>query len=276
MSPLSSCRSITIAMIVLQSCSLIFDVTHAFNTPSFIAGTGIQQTQTLSSFLSTATSARGTSFLCAKKKKGKKSGKGFGQVAPAKESSSSVPESFYDENTPEEKSDDGFVLESIGGKTRPDIKVDPNLPSEERTTQILREKYGLVSYEEEQGDMKIEQKKKEARERKKKMERLANLDDESVDVFTLLPKEFISAIDFVLKGGLTVSTIVFVLMGVAVTVEAWSKATGNELDADLDSFIVNTVEPNFTPMLLVLLGFSVSLGVFAAAQLGSSSSQYKE
>lgn len=275
MSPLSSCRSITIAMIVLQSCSLIFDITHAFNTPSFIAGTGIQQTQTLSSFLSAATSARGTSFLCAKKKKGTKSVKGFGQVAPAKESSS-VPESFYDENTPEEKSDDGFVLESIGGKTRPDIKVDPNLPTEERTTQILREKYGLVSFEEEQGDMKIEEKKKEARERKKKMERLANLDDESIDVFTLLPKEFISAIDFVLKGGLTVSTIVFVSMGVAVTVEAWSKATGNELNADLDSFIVNTVEPNFTPMLLVLLGFSVSLGVFAAAQLGSSSSQYKE
>jgi len=39
---------------------------------------------------------------------------------------------------------------------------------------------------------------------------------------------------------------------------------------------VNTIEPNFTTGLFVLLGFSVGLGVFAAAQLGSQGAQYKE
>lgn len=62
----------------------------------------------------------------------------------------------------------------------------------------------------------------------------------------------------------------------AITVEAWSKTTKTALPESLDQFIVGTVEPNFTPGLLVLLGFSVSLGVFAAAQLGSQGAQYRE
>jgi hypothetical protein len=44
----------------------------------------------------------------------------------------------------------------------------------------------------------------------------------------------------------------------------------------LDSFIVTTIEPNFTPGLLVLLSFSIGLGLFSAAQLGSAGATYKE
>jgi hypothetical protein len=55
-----------------------------------------------------------------------------------------------------------------------------------------------------------------------------------------------------------------------------SKATASPLPEDIDKFIVNIVEPNFTPGLLVLLGFSVSLGAFATMQMASAGSTYKE
>ena len=72
------------------------------------------------------------------------------------------------------------------------------------------------------------------------------------------------------------TTVAFVLAGFGITAEAWSVATSNTLPDNVDQFIVNVIEPNFTYGLLVLLGFSVSLGIFATAQLGSGSSFYKE
>jgi ABC-type dipeptide/oligopeptide/nickel transport system permease component len=73
-----------------------------------------------------------------------------------------------------------------------------------------------------------------------------------------------------------VAGVLFVLSGIGITLEAWSKTTGSSIDPTLDKFIVEAIEPNFTTGLLILLGFSVSLGLFAAAQLGSAGAQYKE
>ena len=75
---------------------------------------------------------------------------------------------------------------------------------------------------------------------------------------------------------MAICTVTFVAAGLAITVEAGSKATDNPLPPAVDDFITNVIEPNFTPGLLVLLGFSVSLGAFAALQLGSSASTYRE
>jgi hypothetical protein len=57
---------------------------------------------------------------------------------------------------------------------------------------------------------------------------------------------------------------------------AWSKTSNQPLPENIDQFIVNIIEPNFTTGLLVLLSFSVCLGAFAAAQLGSSAASYTE
>lgn len=96
------------------------------------------------------------------------------------------------------------------------------------------------------------------------------------DIFALIPAPIQIFIDRFLKAGVAVSTGAFVLAGLAITVEAWAAASKQPLPSNIDSLIVNYVEPNFTPGLLVLLGFSVSLGVFTAAQLGSESANYRE
>jgi hypothetical protein len=92
----------------------------------------------------------------------------------------------------------------------------------------------------------------------------------------MLPPSVLVGIDRFLKAGLFTCGTLFILAGLFITAEAWSKASNQPLPTNLDNFIVDIVEPNFTPGLLVLLGFSVSLGAFAALQLSSSSSQYKE
>ena len=113
-------------------------------------------------------------------------------------------------------------------------------------------------------------------ETSKKMAQIKQMKDEEFDIFMVIPPPVIKAVDAFLKIGLTITTAAFVLAGLGITAEAWSVATNNNLPEGIDKFIVNVVEPNFTTGLFVLLGFSISLGVFATAQLGSGSSIYKE
>lgn len=113
-------------------------------------------------------------------------------------------------------------------------------------------------------------------ENRQRMQKIKQMKDEEFDIFMVIPPSIIRAIDLFLKTGLAVTTTLFVLAGFGITAEAWSVATENTLPENVDSFIVNVIEPNFTPGLFVLLGFSVSLGIFATAQLGSGSSTYKE
>merc|ERR1740124_360953 len=215
------------------------------------------------------------SHLCVKKKNKNTSGQGFGkEVLPS---------------TPPKKknSDDNYTgLQTIekGGSDEipkfdynvsqdnlvPKLNLDKSLPPQERAEQILRQKYGLQSPEE-----RLREKAK--KEQAKKMEELREMaEDENFDIISIIPPPLLVFIDRFLKGGLTVSTILFVTAGVAITAEAYSKASQNPLPENIDSFIVNVIEPNFTPGLFVLLAFSVSLGAFAALQLSSTGSQYRE
>mmetsp|Transcript_11759 Transcript_11759/g.23393 ORF Transcript_11759/g.23393 Transcript_11759/m.23393 type:complete len:251 (-) Transcript_11759:29-781(-) len=144
----------------------------------------------------------------------------------------------------------------------------------DRQERILREKFGLTSAAERSGSaasasggVGVDAKQ----EMRKNLEKAA-----PNDIFALIPAPVQIFIDRFLKAGVAVSTSLFVLAGVAITAEAWAAASKSPLPANVDSFIVDIVEPNFTPGLLVLLGFSVSLGVFTAAQLGSDSANYRE
>ena len=140
---------------------------------------------------------------------------------------------------------------------------------------ILRDTYGLRTREEQNAQAKREEAVKEQRKKLAEWKQQAEA-GEDFDIMQVLPAPVLVAIDTFLKAGVAICTVLFVLAGIGITVEAWSKASGSPLPENIDTFIVNTVEPNFTPGLLVLLGFSVSLGAFAAAQLGSSSSTYRE
>lgn len=158
--------------------------------------------------------------------------------------------------------------------TTPDASVISTDP-EERAKQILREQYGLKSLEEQQLDAKQRTLRKEEQKKWAALKRKAEL-NEDLDIFSMLPAPVLVGIDLFLKAGTAVCSVLFVLAGLFIAAEAWSKASGDALPENLDAFIVNIVEPNFTPGLLVLLSFSVSLGAFAALQLGSQGATYKE
>jgi len=98
----------------------------------------------------------------------------------------------------------------------------------------------------------------------------------NADILAMLPKPFLVILDQFLKGGLAITTVAFVAAGLAICLEAATVAFSLTIPPELDDFIVKTVEPNFTPLLGVLLLFSISLGVFTTIQLGSDEATYKE
>lgn len=70
-------------------------------------------------------------------------------------------------------------------------------------------------------------------------------------------------------GGAIVFGTVFLLAGIAVSVEAVCKITGNALPTAIDELLVQYVEPALTPSVLILFAFSISLGLLKQLQLGS-------
>lgn len=228
------------------------------------------------------------------------SGKGFGKPLEKSESkkerqqpsSSSPPPEDDDEGVGGGEEDETFSggLQSISDEssTTPttttntnEIDIDPNLNPEERAEQVLRQKFGLQSALEQKGDLEAARREaeraKQIKSQRSQLNEIRSMSDEEFDLMRVLPPSLIKAIDLFLKVGASICIILFVLAGIALTVEAWSTVSQNDfLPPDVDDFIVNVVGPNFTPGLLVLLGFSISLGFFATAQMGSGETQYKE
>lgn len=199
--------------------------------------------------------------------------KGFGKAeepAPARSKPSSSQPSTSESQQPADAQ--SVVLRSIESS---DSMTDSSLEPEERTKQILREQYGMRTMEEQQLDAKQLARRKEEQKRWGDIKQKAGR-NEDVDWFSIIPGPVLIAIDRFLKAGTAICGLVFVLSGLFITAEAWSKASGQALPPGLDAFIVETIEPNFTPGLLVLLLFSVSLGIFGAIQLGSQGATYKE
>jgi len=216
-----------------------------------------------------------------KKQRSSTSGEGFGTKSSP--SPSAVIEDDVDDNGASRTS---RALQSIDNPTAAaqnvpsqDLDLDPNLSPEERSQEILRQKFGLKSYEEQQADMGDARALFDAEKKKKTRNKLRNMDKiwpEDKGVIEVLPPGLIKGVDTFLKVGLGVCTVTFIIAGILITIEAGSKATGTELPAGWEEWIVKFVEPNFTPGLGVLLGFSVSLGVFSISLGGSASSTYRE
>lgn len=227
--------------------------------------------------------------LLAKKKgmptSGKSSGgQGFGSVAPAPSSSSSSKQdsdsSSNASSTSATTTSGGGMLQSVesgGSDAIPTFaqssssSTDRSIPVTDRTKKILAEQYGLRTLEDQRREEKLLEQRRKFERLKEEAER-----NDDFDLMAVLPAPLIIVIDRFLKLGLATCVILFVAAGAGITAEAWSVASNSPLPENVDSFIVNVIEPNFTPGLLVLLGFSVSLGLFASAQLGSSGSVYSE
>ena len=227
-----------------------------------------------SALTSSSSSSSSNTILFAKKKKSKKSGQGFGKETPTPQKITVTEELSSGFTSIDQVTDESFSTPKL------DLDVDPSLSKEERNREILKQQFGLRTYEEQQNDVELAKanaKKKEAFQKQRaQLDKVKNMSDDEFDIFQFLPPSLLKTIDLFLKTGLGISTVLFILSGVGITAEAWTVATGNTLPENVDQFIVNVIEPNFTYGLLVLLGFSVSLGIFATAQLGSGSSVYKE
>ena len=215
------------------------------------------------------------SELAAKKNKKKaSSGKGFGQAKEEEPATTTSVTNTVSEPpasaSVSDQASSAFLQSVEGGSTD-----KPELAPEDRAKQLLREKYGMKTLEEE----RLEEKQREQliAQRKKLAELKAKADaGEDIDLIALIPGNVLQGIYFVLKLGIGITGTAFLLSGVGITIEAWSKASQSPLPENVDSFIVNVIEPYFTAELLVLLGFSISLGVLAALQLGSKSAVYRE
>lgn len=259
--------ALALAGAILPACCLAFSPSHISAIPS-------------------RNGAPSVTSLLAKKKSSGGGAKGFGKAPPAPAPSPPATEQTAASVVAQSISSSGGGLQSIDGVSTtgttvpPPIDLDPSLTAEERAQKILREQYGLKPAAETAQDVAQARREMEKagtlKKRRDKLDKYRQMKDEEFDIFEVIPAPLLQFIDVFLKGGLTVTTTLFVSAGIGITVEAWSKATGSELPEGWDEFIVNTIEPNFTTGLLVLLAFSISLGVFASAQLGSGSSVYSE
>jgi hypothetical protein len=231
----------------------------------------------------TGSTWRTTTQLSAKKKSRGSSGEGFGKSAAPNSESPSMASSATLSN--EDDSSIPRALQSIDSSatttssSNDNLNIDPNLSDEARSKAILRQKFGLKSYEEQQADLGDYRAIQEAASKEAQRDKLRNIEKlwpEDKDFVAVLPPSVVRGIDTFLKTGLGLTTVAFITAGILITMEAGSKATGSELPAGLEEFVVNVVEPNFTPGLGVLLGFSVCLGLFTVSLGGSAASSYRE
>ena len=232
--------------------------------------------------LTTTFQAPPLTALQAKKKKGQQAGKGFGKEPPKPAPSSGSNSNPANEmaTTTTAPTSGGSFLQSVeggGSDAIPTIEAvaasssDPALPPEERAKKVLREQYGMRTLQEQRTEDSIQENRRKLDELKKLAEK-----GEDFDIMAMVPAPILKGIDTFLKLGVGVCTILFVTAGLGITLEAWSKTSNSPLPDNIDDFIVNVVEPNFTYGLFVLLGFCVGLGGFLCLHLSSGSATYKE
>ena len=75
-----------------------------------------------------------------------------------------------------------------------------------------------------------------------------------------VPDDVQVAAEKILLGGGLLCLAVFVFIGGAITVDAFSVASGSPLEPGMKAFIVDVLEPKFTPTLIAGFACSISLG----------------
>jgi len=91
-----------------------------------------------------------------------------------------------------------------------------------------------------------------------------------------VPPDAQIALERVLAGGIGACLLVFLGIGGAITYEAFAATSGTPLDPATQQFIVEKLEPNFTPTLVAGFACSILLGGLKTLQLTSDTGQYSE
>lgn len=89
------------------------------------------------------------------------------------------------------------------------------------------------------------------------------------DPLSRIPKKGQELLERFFGGGAIIFGSTFLLVGISISVEALCKVLNKPLPVQLDEIIVQYVEPMLTPSILILFGFSISLGLLKQLQLGS-------
>ena len=139
----------------------------------------------------------------------------------------------------------------------------------DRQDAILREKFGMTKTE-------TTGAKKAVMDAKRALASETTAASKEGFSLSSIPQPLLVFLDKFLKTGLAVTTTAFVAAGLAISLEAATVAFKFQIPQAVDEFIVSTLEPNFTPLLGVLLLFSISLGIFTTIQLTSDEATYKE
>jgi hypothetical protein len=95
--------------------------------------------------------------------------------------------------------------------------------------------------------------------------------DAPLDPLARIPKSRQALLERFFGGGAILTGAVFIVSGIAVSVEALCKVLDKPLPAAVDGFLVNSVEPILTPSILTLFFFSISLGLLKQLQFSSES-----
>ncbi len=93
----------------------------------------------------------------------------------------------------------------------------------------------------------------------------------SDDPLSKIPKAGQQLLERFFFGGAVVFGVIFISCGLAVAAEALATVLGSPLPEAIDSAIVAYAEPALTPSIVVLFGFSISLGLLKQLQMGSES-----
>jgi len=93
----------------------------------------------------------------------------------------------------------------------------------------------------------------------------------STDPLSRIPKAGQELLERFFAGGALTFGSIFLVSGISVSVEALCKVLGYPLPVAIDEVLVQYVEPALTPSILILFGFSISLGLLKQLQLGSES-----
>eukprot|EP00752_Nemacystus_decipiens_P005577 g5046.t1 len=165
-----------------------------------------------------------------------------------------------------------------GGKQIPEVKmakrgevledgvVGTDEAREAKIEETLR-KMGVQSI----GEVRAEKAKALEEEKNKK-----SVGQQITSIFDLIPAETQLLMERVFIAGFALCLVFLVFCGCAIGVEAYFLSTQGKLPPDLDEFIVQKLEPLFTPSLGLTFLFSSCLGVLKLGQMGQESVVYRE
>eukprot|EP00903_Cladosiphon_okamuranus_P012716 g11888.t1 len=192
--------------------------------------------------------------------------------SPSTSSTSSAVDGFQDAGSTMMVGTDGgpSPIPEVKVAKRGEVLADGVIGTDEAREAKIEEtlrKMGVQSIKEVRSEKEMEMEE----EKKKK-----GMGQQITSFFDLIPPETQLLMERVFIAGFALCLVFLVFCGCAIGVEAYFLSTQGKLPPDLDDFIVQKLEPLFTPSLGLTFLFSSCLGVLKLGQMGQESVVYRE